>query len=256
MSYCFAAPAYANSVPLSQFIPAVCPGARLILDLPSRLAAPLADGRIDAALIPVAALFGRPDLAFIEGTGICACRKVRSVLLKCRRPLDEVRTVNLDPASRTSNALALILLRDHWKRRVEVVPRDDAAPADAAVVIGDRALREPPAPGGDLDLTDHWNRMTGLPFVFAVWAVRSNHPAPRELGRVIEAAKRAGVAALPDIVREQAAKLGLTEAVCREYFSECIYYDMGPRELEAMDRFRALAGTLTEAGALKGTETL
>lgn len=254
MSYCFAAPAYANSVPLSQFIPAVCPGARLILDLPSRLVAPLADGRIDAALIPVAALFSRPDLTFIEGTGICACRKVRSVLLKCRRPLDEVRTLRLDPASCTSNALALILLRDHWKRHVTILPQDDTSPADAAVVIGDRALREPPAPGVDLDLADHWNRMTGLPFVFAVWAVRQNHPAPRELARVIAAAKRAGVAALPEIVREQAAKLGLTEAVCGEYFAECIYYDMGPDEREAMDRFRSLTGTLTEPGAMQRIE--
>ena len=240
----FAAPAYANSVPLAQFIPAVAPGARVVLDLPARLLAPLAKGEYDAALIPVAGLFANPDLTFIDGTGICACRRVRSVLLRCRVPLEEVRTVSLDPASRTSNALAQILLRDHWKRRVEIVAGNAAQTADAAVVIGDRALCEAPGTGGDYDLATHWNRFTGLPFVFAVWAVRRNHPAPQELTRVIDAAKHAGVAALPQIAQEQAAKLGLTEAVCRAYFADCIYYDMGAKEREAMERFRALIDML------------
>jgi chorismate dehydratase len=227
-------------MPLAQFIPEVCSGARLILDYPSRLLDPLADGRIDAALIPVVGLFGHPDLELVDGTGICAQRQVRSVLLKCRQPLDEVRTVSLDPASRTSNALALILFRDHWKRHVEAVPWNVSPPADAAVVIGDRALCAPPEAGGDYDLATHWNAMTGLPFVFAVWAVRRNHPARREIEQTIDAAKRAGRAALPDIIRQQAVKLHLAEAVCREYFTECIHFDLGPREHQAMDRFQAL----------------
>lgn len=242
--YCFAAPAYANSVPLAQFIPLVCPGSRLVLDYPSRLLAPMADGRFDAALMPVAGLFANPDLTFIEGTGICAEARVRSVLLKCRVPLPEVRTVSLDPASRTSNALAAILLRDHWKQPVTLVPWNAPTPADAAVVIGDRALCEPPAPGGDHDLAAAWHAMTGLPFVFAVWAVRRNHPAPDELARVIDAARAAGVAALEAIGRQQAAKLGLPEPLCREYFAECIYYKLGKRERAAMERFKALLATL------------
>lgn len=247
--YTFAAPAYANSVPLAQFIPSVCPGASVVLDYPSRLLPLLAQGRVDAALIPVAGLFADPDLTFIEGTGICACRQVRSVLLKCQRPLKDIRTLSLDPASRTSNALALILLRDHWKLSVDIKPWQASPPADAAVLIGDRALCEPPAPGGDYDLAETWNLMTGLPFVFAVWALRRNHPASRELGRVIEAAKAAGKAALPELARQQAAKLGITEAACRDYFAQCIYYDLGPRERDAMDRFQALIKTLPEPQA-------
>lgn len=236
--YTFAAPEYANSVPLAQFIPEVSPGARVILNTPAQLIAPLLDGAIDAALIPVASLFANPSLIALEGVGICAGSKVRSVLLRCNRPIDQVQTVCLDPASRTSNALALILLSHYWKRSVKIVA--DPAKADATVVIGDRALSEAPAPCGDLDLATAWNQMTGLPFVFAVWATRRNHPAPEGLIKVILAAKQAGLAAIPEIAKQQAAKLGLSEAICLDYFTNCISYDIGPQEREAIERFRQL----------------
>ncbi|MEI8138285.1 MAG: bifunctional demethylmenaquinone methyltransferase/2-methoxy-6-polyprenyl-1,4-benzoquinol methylase UbiE [bacterium] len=236
--YSFAAPEYANSVPLAQFIPKVSPGSHVVLNTPAQLIAPLLDGTIDAALIPVAALFANPRLMALEGTGICAGKEVRSVLLRCNRPLEEVRTVCLDPASRTSNALAQILLKNHWKRTIQIVT--NPTEADASVVIGDRALYEKPGPGGDYDLATAWNQMTGLPFVFAVWAVRRDHPDPAGLTRVIQTAKQDGVAAIPEIAHEQAVKLGLSEASCLAYFTDCIYYDIGPREREAMASFQKL----------------
>ena len=240
--YTFAAPEYANSVPLAQFIPEVSPGSHVILHTPSQLLAPLLSGELDAGLIPVAALFASPTLMALEGTGICAGQKVRSVLLRCNRPLEAVRTVCLDPASRTSNALVQILLAKYWKRSVQIVATPSEA--DASVVIGDRALREAPGPGGDYDLATAWNQMTGLPFVFAVWAARCDHPDRAGLARVIQAAKQAGVAAIPEIAREQGVKLGLSEAVCLEYFTECIYYDIGPRECEAMELFQKMLVSL------------
>ena len=240
--YVFAAPEYANSVPLARYIPAVSPDSRVVLNTPSQLLAPLVNGEVDAALIPVAALFANPTLIALEGTGICAEKKVRSVVLRCNRPLDQVRTVCLDPASRTSNALAQVLLKHHWKRDIQIVA--SANDADASVVIGDRALCESPGPGGDHDLATAWNQMTGLPFVFAVWAVRRNHPDRAGLTRVIQAAKQAGIAAISGIVREQAQKLGLSETTCLEYFAECIYYDLGPRERQAMERFRIMLAEL------------
>lgn len=236
--YTFAAPEYANSVPLAQFIPEVSPGSHVILNTPSQLLAPLLSREIDAGLIPVAALFANPALKALEGTGICAGPKVRSVLLRCNRPLEAVRTVYLDPASRTSNALVQILLKSHWKRSVQIVT--NANEADASVVIGDRALCEKPGAGGDYDLATAWNQMTGLPFVFAVWAARRDPPDRAGLTRVILAAKKAGVADIPEIAREQSVKLGLSEAVCLEYFTDCIYYDIGPREREAMALFQKM----------------
>lgn len=249
--FSFAAPAYANAVPLAKFIPEVCPGAGVILDHPAELLKRLLDQRADAALMPVADLFAHPDLAQISGPGICADGRVRSVLLKCHRPLEQMATLRLDPASRTSNRLALILLQRHWKHEVRVVDRTDTRRADGEVVIGDRALCEPPSPAGDIDLAAAWKAFTGLPFVFAVWVCRRDHPQPDLLSDIVNKARQAGLEALPAIAREQAFKLGLSEGVCLDYFTTCIRYDVGTREREAMERFQKLiAGLVTPPGLL------
>ena len=240
--YAFAAPEYANSVPLAQFITEVSPGSQVVLDVPAKLLMPLLEGKIDAALLPVAALFANPQLTALDEAGICVDKKVRSVLLRCNRPIDQVRTICLDPASRTSNTLARILLAKHWKRAVQIVA--NPVEADANVVIGDRALCEPTAPGGDYDLAEAWNQMTGLPFVFAIWTTRRDHPSPESLRQVIRAAKQAGIAAIPEIAHQEAIKLGIGEAAMLEYFTECIHYDVGPQERKGMELFRQLLGEL------------
>jgi len=235
---CFAAPAYANSAPLAQFIPEVYPGAIVILDHPAQLSRRLHEGQVDAALMPVADLFANPDLVMIPGLGICANGLVRSVLLKCRLPLEQVKTVRMDTASRTSNALARILLKHHWKRNVDLVDVGGNTEADAEVVIGDRALCEPPGKAGDYDLATEWKAFTSLPFVFAVWVYRKDHPRPELLIDVVNKAKEAGLRSLPEIIRQQSKKLGLSETVCRDYFTTCILYDVGPDELKAMQLFK------------------
>ena len=234
----FAAPAYANSVPLTHCIPDVCPGARVVLDYPSRLIEPLRRSEFAAGLIPVAALFAEPEFVAIPGIGICAEKRVCSVLLRCRRPLAEIRTVELDSASRTSNALTRVLFQKHWCRPVRFVTAPTTTPADAAVVIGDRALCEPPGPAGDLDLAEQWHHLTGLPFVFAVWVHRRNHPKAVELARCVQAAKAAGVSLIPELARQQAEKLGLSLELCLDYFATCIYYDAGLREVQGLELFR------------------
>jgi predicted solute-binding protein len=45
---------------------------------------------------------------------------------------------------------------------------------------------------------------------------------------------------MPEIARQQAIKLGLGEASCLEYFTECIHYDIGTREREAMQLFQQM----------------
>jgi predicted solute-binding protein len=75
-----------------------------------------------------------------DGLGICADGSVESVLLQCQCPLGQVRTINLDPASRTSNLLLTVLLRRHFHVRHNISLGMGAPNADACVMIGDRAL--------------------------------------------------------------------------------------------------------------------
>lgn len=237
--YRFAA-AYANSTPLTHFLPQVDPRVVLLEAPPATLAARVLSGELDAALIPVVDFFKKPLIRTIEGLGVCADGHVESVLLKCRRPLPEVRSVELDPTSHTSNALIQVLLKHHFQLSPEIVDSESAEPADAVVVIGDRALRSKPAPGGDYDLAAEWKKMTGLPFVFAVWGYRSDHPQAKELKLIAQDAKKAGLAALNKLAVLQARKLHLPQKRCRTYLSSSIHYDLGPRERQAMQLFATL----------------
>ena len=241
--YVFAAVSYANAAPLAHFLPRVRPAVGVTYGRPVELAEALLSGRADVALVPVADYFAIPGLQVIDGLGICADGDVWSVLLKCRRPLEEARVVALDPASRTSNALARIILKDHFHLSVETKHCRPDEPADAAVVIGDRALCDPPAESGDYDLAGLWKTMTGLPFVFAVWAYREDHHDPEALSRIAHAARDAGLRAIGALATIHAARLDLPVARCREYLTSVVRYDLGPREAGAMRLFKEMLDT-------------
>ena len=232
-----AASEYANSVPLTRFIRAVCPAARVVNEPPSCTAALLIEGRADAALVPVASALRQDALAVVPGIGVCARHAVRSVLLKCRRPVERIRSVAADPASCTSNALARIILHRRYGQRIEMRTPGAGGEADAEVMIGDRALHEPPAPCGDLDLAAEWHALTGRPFVCAVWACRAGDPRQGRIARILSQARKAGVKALPQLAASESERLGLPLAQCLDYFRNCIYYEVGLEEEEAMQRF-------------------
>jgi len=239
-NYVFAAPAYANAAPLAHFIEQVSPGLRVVYDRPSQLIGQLAAGEVDVALIPVVDSFFEPRLATIEGLGICADGDVWSVLLKCNRPLEEVRRVARDPASRTSNALAEVLLDHHFGLSVRMIDCEPGDRADAEVVIGDRALSAAPGPCGDYDLAGQWKAMTGLPFVFAVWAHRADHPDPAGLGRIVAGARDAGARGIGELAAIRAPQIAISVERCREYLASVVHYDVGPRETEAMRLFERM----------------
>ncbi len=236
--FVFGAVAYLNAAPLAEFLAEGRPDVRVAYGRPAELLEPLLAGRYDAALVPVVDYFAHDELARIDGPGICADGDVQSVLLKCYRPIEQIRTVAPDPASRTSNALARIILTRHFGRPVRMADPPPGEPPDAAVVIGDRAMSDPPAAYGDLDLAGQWKAMTGLPFVFAVWAYRRDHPDAEALSRIARDARDAGLRALPRLAAEYAPKLGLSESRCLDYLSSALSYHVGPREIEAMRLFR------------------
>ena len=238
----FAGAPYSNSAPLVERLTAVDPQVRVISDHPAALLDDLLTGRADAALLPVALLFRHPELTWIEGLGVAADGPVRSVLLKCRVLLAQIRTVACDPASATSNALAELLLQKHYGREVEMVQGSSASTtqADAQVMIGDRALCSKPAAAGDIDLAAAWKAMTGLPFVFAVWAVRSNHPALTEIARIAHVAYAAAAESLELIAERYASQQGRPASFWLDYLSNTIHYRLNDRDCEALRLFQKL----------------
>jgi chorismate dehydratase len=145
--------------------------------LPSQCAAQLQAGHADIGIIPVAAYASIPNLVILPGVAIAALRKVRSILLVCKVPRDQIRTVALDASSMTSVALTKVLFARWWNHKPDFVsmPPDldhMLRDHDAALVIGDPALRIDRSRYLTFDLAEEWNRLTGKPFVFAFWAVR------------------------------------------------------------------------------------
>ena len=113
--------------------------------------------------------------------------------------------------------------------------------ADAVLLIGDRAMRAC-LPGFEhaFDLGQEWHDWTGLPFVYAFWAVREGV----ELGPVEAAfteAKRRGMARAGEIAQRESPRLGLDAGFCRRYLSNIIQFDLGPREQAGLHHFCMLA---------------
>src|SRR5919109_183552 len=190
---------YLNTKPLICDLEALAPEAELVLEVPSRLADLLADGALDVALIPVIEYFCSGSYTVVPDIAIASRGPVLSVTLFSRVPWSQIRRVALDEGSRTSAALAQILLRKRYGIAPEVVPlplarEAEHADADAALLIGDRAMRAClPSFAHAFDLGQEWHDWTELPFVYAIWAVREGV----DLGPVADAlaeAKRRGCA--------------------------------------------------------------
>jgi chorismate dehydratase len=248
---------YLNTKPLIYELERLAPEAELILDVPSRLADLLAEERLEVALIPVVEYFRAASYAIVPDIAIASHGPVLSVTLFSRVPWAGIRRVALDEGSRTSAALTQLLLRRRYGVRAEVIPLPlartaEEIDADAVLLIGDRAMRAClPGFAHAFDLGQEWQDWTGLPFVYAFWAVR----AGVDLGSVENAlaqAKRRGLAHLGEIAFEEAAGLALDAGFCRRYLTNIIRFDLGPREQAGLEHFYRLASD--EGLAPRGVE--
>lgn len=212
--------------------------------VPSECARRLREGEADVGLIPSVEFARNAGLFLAAPLCVAARREVTSVLLLAGGPLAELKKVYLDPTSRTSQALARVLL-EREGAKVEEYEESPRFPypmptGEAALVIGDRALalRKEVGAGELHDLAELWNRRTGLPFVFAVWAGREGACTPATR-RVLEESRAHGARSLDAIVRHFAPRLGLPGAEVHRYLTEHLHYDLDHREVEAMARFFA-----------------
>src|SRR6059058_2843853 len=113
---------YLNTKPLIYDLEELAPQAELVLEVPSRLADLLADGRLDVALIPAVEYFRAGTYTALPNIAIASRGPVLSVTLFSRVPWAGIRSVALDEGSRTSAALAQILLRKRYGVQPEIVP--------------------------------------------------------------------------------------------------------------------------------------
>jgi chorismate dehydratase len=217
--------------------------------VPSRLARELADGSIDIGLVPVIEVLRHGGYRIFPNAAIGCVGAVLSVKLFSDVPLADIRSVRLDPSSRTSNALTRVLLEGTYSlspRYVDASTPDE--PADATLVIGDPVLRRVTGAHAELDLGQAWYDMTGLPFVFAVWAGRPA-AATQDAAEVLAASKRAGVQNIDAIARREAVGRDINADLCRRYLRDHICFDLGEAQQAGLKWFTTLA---EEHGLLAG----
>ncbi|MBS7563105.1 menaquinone biosynthesis protein [Mucilaginibacter sp. Bleaf8] len=155
----------------------------LSLDNPSDCAQKLIDDQVDIGLIPVAATLNLPEWQIVSDYCIGAVAAVNSVFIFSNCDIHEVKYLQLDPQSRSSNNLAKVLLKNYWKLSPEqITGAEDYAqsqdPHTAFVQIGDRTFGKTGQYKYVYDLAEEWIKFTGLPFTFAAWI--ANKPIPQE----------------------------------------------------------------------------
>ncbi len=249
-----AAVAYLNALPLIYGLSrgrhrGFC---ELSLAPPSECARLLQEGLADVALIPSVEFARAAGLAAVPGMGISARREVRSVLLISQVEPSGIRTLAADHSSRTSVALARIVLARRHGCRPRIEPMPPSLPGmllrhDAALLIGDAALRaslpeaRTPRTGFVLDLASEWHGLTRLPFVFAFWACRPVIPV-RDVASVLDDSLEEGLANIGRIASEEAERVGLPSDLLRSYLTESIHYTLGGEETDSLRVFYRICG--------------
>jgi chorismate dehydratase len=216
---------YLNARPLTYAI-----GSALTSMEPSRLAAELRAGRLDVALVPLLEVLEAPAGTYrvANGVAIGSVRSVYSVYLNHQVPLARIKTVALDPASRTSVELARIVLEKFHHLKPEYVAPGEAA--DAQLLIGDPAIayRQAHPEQKFLDLATAWREFTQLPFVFAVWAIRLPFWRALWTARQLRAAKQIGLNSRYQIANS---------AFERQYLTEHLSYELESPQKKAIALF-------------------
>ena len=217
------------------------PDVDLVIDLPSRIADRFRKHELDLAMVPSfeAATLDAPILSSVC---IASDGEVETVILHHRVPLERVETLAVDEASRTSAALAKILIAEvsgNLPRTIPFSPRSVERPdADAVIVIGDPAFLWRAEGFTRMDLGREWKTRRSLPFVFAVMVQDSRVAADRMVARM-EEAKRRGLEAASTIARSYNS--GVDAAHAEHYLRHVIRYDLGEREKLGLALFHRLA---------------
>ena len=233
---------YLNSKPLIECLPDLFPEAEIVADVPSRLADGLSDGRFDVALVPSVEALRLPGARVVSDACVACDGPVRSVKLYGRVGPEGIATLAVDEGSRTSAALARILLKERYgaEPRLQPLPIDaavDEFTADAAVVIGDRAMAPMASEFSFVwDLGAEWLSWTGLPFVFAMWTAGPQVDVIGLGARFGEARDR-GVARCELIARRESAGLPISEEECLSYLQNALVFGLGERQREGLLKF-------------------
>lgn len=209
----------------------------LKVDYPALCAQKLIEDKADVGLIPVAAILKLKEYHIISDYCIGASGKVNSVFIFSNCPIEEAEFIQLDPESRSSNNLALVLMKNFWKiNPIKIIDADDYGCSKqektAFVQIGDRTFGKKSQFKYVYDLAEEWMKFTGLPFVFAAWV--SNKKLPDDFIRELNAAFKYGVEHIDHVLESLPQYDGFD---LRQYLHKDLDFNLDDKKKEALKLF-------------------
>lgn len=230
---------YLNARPLIHTYPRP-----VVFEHPSVLASLLGSDQLDLALIPIFEVIRSGNYKVVDQVAIASLGPVYSVFLAYTGNLSQVKKIKRDPASLTSLNLLQVILKEFHGIKPEMVEEgenggdDGAANGDlpARLLIGNQAIDFRKLMGERyqyLDLGEEWTRQTGLPFVFAAWALRPE--VPSEAADGIRRLKAESLADLESIIASESDPV-----FARDYLTHKIRFDLGEGEKRAIELFALL----------------
>ena len=222
---------YLNAVPLTRGLEE-----QILFAPPSELARLLQRDELDAALVSLTEVLLHDRYDILDGIAVASLGEVRSVFVAHRQPLAEMREIHCDTASLSSLHLLKVLLAENGlKPELRPLPDYRAAPSlENVLLIGDQALEfARSSPPHELwDLGSAWFDLSGLPFVYAVWALRR---IPNEaLRRRLREARNFGLDTLDYII---SSRTDFDFDFRKDYLSWHIHYHLGTDERRGIARF-------------------
>ena len=242
---------YLNSVPLGWgFLHGPYTDAfEILFDVPSQCARHLATGEADIGLIPVIEYQRIPHLRILPDIAIASKREVKSVLFVSRVPIEQVSQVAVDSSSRTSATLLKILLHKFYGRPSVSYQQEPPDPRrmldlyEAALVIGNPALKVATEGYHVYDLAREWHRFTGLPFVFAFWAIRPGVDLGHNL-EIFYKSRDYGLGEIDSISSQYSKELRVSAHHIHQYIRENLDYSLDAANLRGLQMFFDLAAEL------------
>ena len=261
----------------------------------------MANGELDIALVSSFEFLRNPIYRITDDVSISSDGPVYSVVVAHRDEISKTDEIELDPASETAvNLLRCLLgelgLNPRLIRNIDLqsvrpagLQRAESKTAEnisagrtgnmpmfpavrrAQLLIGDQAIRFRQKHAGEFqfwDLGEQWKKLIGRPFVYALWLIRPEVVAPKQIADRLRALRDENLGHLNDLIADAVAQVGLSRCspkaeaddpghreITRE-FLDCYYqkhlrFSFGKEEKKGLRTFAQLCvkrGLLPEGG--------
>jgi chorismate dehydratase len=209
----------------------------VVLDHPSALCAQLARGELDVALVSSFEFLRNPIYRIVDGVSISSDGPVHSVVVAHPGQFADVKEIALDPAAETSGNLLRCLLGElGFDLRIT----STLSPESARLLIGDQAIRFRRERANEFqfwDLGEQWEKLRGLPFVYALWLVRPEVENPKSIADRLRGLRDENIAQIDRLVANETE---FDRAFCSRYYREHLRFNFGKEEKNGLLAFAEL----------------